>query len=290
MSCHKPGGNSAVSSIACALTVTSSDEVSRIFHRLKSEESISESVPSSQDLGIWFDKQSMRIRSEPSLSAIRKEKILARIEVAKKQIEDGILPDKATWHTWNNLEAECELSSVKMPAIYYHGTPGYNLASIIKENHIYPSAGDDVTAGASGIYLAEKESAENYGVLLHIAVSPDIEIAGDIVEDAELEEIRSTYQIVTDDDYYDEDAREELFDSMDISSVDESLAADVSEVLEQEGFGGHFDSIVEKGDLVIYDPENITIMGATINGNYLSLEELRLIPKEEMDKLIGNSH
>ena len=105
MSCHGIPGNRAATSLACALTHTPSDEVSRRFHELKREVPADMEAPSLAEVEEWFDRQALAIRTEEGLSAWRRERLLARIEEARAEIAQ---PDPATWYAWQNVRAACD--------------------------------------------------------------------------------------------------------------------------------------------------------------------------------------
>lgn len=107
MSCHSTPGNSAVTSLACALSHTPSDEVSRRFHALKQEVPDTATAPSSDDVSAWLGQAAWAVRSDADLSAWRKERLLGRLAEAQALLPDQ-LPDAATWHAWQNLRAECD--------------------------------------------------------------------------------------------------------------------------------------------------------------------------------------
>lgn len=107
MSCHGTPGNTAATSLACALTRTSSDEVSRRFHDLKREGS-NETNPTAEDVLNWLDRQALAVRNDEHLSAWRAERMLGRIEEAKDHVLSGVTPDGSTWYAWKNLRAACD--------------------------------------------------------------------------------------------------------------------------------------------------------------------------------------
>lgn len=111
MSCHGTPGNRAATSIACALTHTPSDEVSRRFHQLKREGSDTP-APSPEQTLEWLERQSLAIRNDETLSAWRKERLLAAIEGARTATIAGELPDGPTWHSWQNIRAACDEAHV----------------------------------------------------------------------------------------------------------------------------------------------------------------------------------
>lgn len=105
MSCHGTPGNRAITSVACALTHTPSDDVSRRFHELKREADPSAPAPTPDELERWWDRQAMAVRGDESLTAWRRARLGARLAEARAQ-EDT--PDGATWHAWQNLRAACD--------------------------------------------------------------------------------------------------------------------------------------------------------------------------------------
>lgn len=107
MSCHGTPGNRAATSIACALSRTASDDVSRRFHDLKREGTEEES-PSQAEVLDWLDRQTLAVRTDETLSAWRIERLLGRIAEARTAVDGGDLPDGPTWHAWNNLRAACD--------------------------------------------------------------------------------------------------------------------------------------------------------------------------------------
>lgn len=107
MSCHGTPGNRAATSLACALTRTASDDVSRRFHDLK-REGANTAAPSVEQVKEWLERQALAVRMDEGLSAWRAERLLGRIAEATAEVERGELPDGATWHAWQNLRAACD--------------------------------------------------------------------------------------------------------------------------------------------------------------------------------------
>lgn len=107
MSCHGTPGNRAATSIACALSHTASDDVSRRFHDLK-REGIDATPPSEEEVLNWLDRQTLAVRTDETLSAWRIERLLGRISEAREEVQTGNLPDGPTWHAWMNLRAACD--------------------------------------------------------------------------------------------------------------------------------------------------------------------------------------
>lgn len=108
MSCHSTPGNRAATSLACALTSTPSDEVSRRFHQLKHDMPGGSPAPTESEAADWLDRQALAVRTDDTLSAWRAERLLARIEEART----AELPDAATWYAWQNLRAACDEAHV----------------------------------------------------------------------------------------------------------------------------------------------------------------------------------
>jgi hypothetical protein len=107
MSCHSTPGNSAVTSLACALSRTPSDEVSRRFHALKHEVSDDATEPTLEEVLEWYEKQVLAVRNDEDLSAWYRERLLERLRAAIDGAEEN-LPDAATWYAWQNLRAACD--------------------------------------------------------------------------------------------------------------------------------------------------------------------------------------
>lgn len=107
MSCHSTPGNRAATSLACALSHTPSDDVSRQFHALKRENPEDPSSPTPEEVEAWLDNAALQVRTDPTLTAWRSEKLLQRIEEARNALPQEI-PDAATWYAWKNLRAACD--------------------------------------------------------------------------------------------------------------------------------------------------------------------------------------
>lgn len=107
MSCHGTPGNSAVTSLACALTATPSDEVSRRFHQLKAE-AAGQGAPTEEEVLGWLDRQVTVVRTDEALTAWRRDRLLARVGEARDAAAAGQLPDGPTWHAWQNIRAACD--------------------------------------------------------------------------------------------------------------------------------------------------------------------------------------
>lgn len=124
MSCHSTPGNSAVTSLVCALARTPSDEVSRRFHALKHESEGLSEVPTREEVLEWLERQVLAVRNDEDLSAWRQARLLERLQAAIDSVDES-MPDAATWHAWQNLRAACddahvhqwltEVSGLKVP-------------------------------------------------------------------------------------------------------------------------------------------------------------------------------
>jgi hypothetical protein len=108
MSCHGTPGNRAATSLACALTHTPSDDVSRLFHQLKRETPDGFPEPTLQEVIDWLERAKFAVRSDDTLSAWRQERLLEAISEAITTAQAGSLPDTATWYAWQNLRAACD--------------------------------------------------------------------------------------------------------------------------------------------------------------------------------------
>ena len=133
--------------------------------------------------------------------------------------------------------------------ILYHGT---NDADGVMKNGIRPSS-DEVPAGASGVYLSTSpKSSRMYGDVLRVEVPDNLKLHPDITQHPELELTRRRNQYAKEgpegDEWY--TAEEKT-----------GRAADVSEDLAKKGYDGHYDSMVEHGDVVIFDPAHIKVLG-----------------------------
>lgn len=147
MSCHSTPGNSAATSLACALTNTPADEVARRFHSLKSEGQAVDS-PSKEQVLLWLEHQALSVRTDEHLSAWRIQRLLDRIQLARNSIEEDQIPDGSTWHAWQNLRAECDTAhahawltqSVGMAVPLVESTPrdiDNQLSELWNELHTY---------------------------------------------------------------------------------------------------------------------------------------------------------
>lgn len=147
-------------------------------------------------------------------------------------------------------------------ATYFHGTYEHNLKSIGEEG-LGPSD-DSVTAGASGVYLAKtRKHAQDWGDhIVHVEVPDNLKIHPDITLHPDLELTRRRNQYANE---LGELGPEELKDHYEPEERKPEKAADVSRVLEKVGYHGHQDSMVNKGDMVVYHPEKLTILGVTTN-------------------------
>jgi hypothetical protein len=147
-------------------------------------------------------------------------------------------------------------------AKYFHGTYKHNLKSIGEEG-LGPSD-DSVTAGASGVYLAKtRESAQDWGDhIVHVEVPDNLKIHPDITLHPDLELTRRRNQYSNELGELD---KEDLKDYYEPEERDETKAADVSQVLESQGYHGHYDSMVNHGDMVVYQPEKLKVLGVTTN-------------------------
>lgn len=138
--------------------------------------------------------------------------------------------------------------------ILYHGTDEA-YAKNIMANGFEPSS-DTVPAGASGVYLSRSiDSARGYGShILKVEVPDHLKIHPDITQDPELQLTRRRNQFVT-EMHYGEDA-EQYYEPHEQTG----RAADVSGDLAQKGYDGHHDSMVDRNDIVIYNPSHIKVL------------------------------
>ena len=147
-------------------------------------------------------------------------------------------------------------------AKYFHGTYEHNLKSIGEEG--FGPSGDEVTAGASGVYLTNnQETAKQWGDhVVHVEVPDNLKIHPDITLHPDLELTRRRNQYANE---LHELGPEELKDHYSPEERKPEKAADVSSVLEKQGYHGHQDSMVNYGDTVVYHPEKLNILGVTTN-------------------------
>lgn len=147
-------------------------------------------------------------------------------------------------------------------AKYFHGTYDYNLASIGKEG-LGPSS-DTVTAGASGVYLTtDAEKARQWGDhVIHVEAPDNLKIHPDITLHPDLELTRRRNQYANE---LEELTPEQLKEYYEPDERKPEKANDVSRVLENRGYDGHYDGMVNKGELVVYDPRKLNILGVTTN-------------------------
>ncbi|CAB4124063.1 hypothetical protein UFOVP45_134 [uncultured Caudovirales phage] len=138
--------------------------------------------------------------------------------------------------------------------ILYHGTNSGN-AENIKKNGFQPST-DEVPAGASGVYLSSSiDSARTYGDhILKVSVPDHLKIHPDIAEHPELNLTRRRNQY--DQEKFWNDDADEYYEPEERTG----RAADVSDDLEKKGYAGHHDSMVDRNDVVVYNPAHIKVV------------------------------
>ena len=139
----------------------------------------------------------------------------------------------------------------------FHGTNAID--EIAESGKIYPSS-DEVTAGASGVYLTGNvNNARQWGdFVVHVEIPGNLKIHPDITENPTLELMRRANQ-------YSNEKANNVPEAENWYTPEEKNndPRDVSEILEGNGFGGHIDSMVNKNDYVIYNENNLKILGAT---------------------------
>jgi hypothetical protein len=148
-----------------------------------------------------------------------------------------------------------------------------------------------VIAGASGFYTSKNlKNAEGYtsssrggsggsdegGWVTHYQLPKDAKIHPDIANVPEIDQKRQANQLAYENwnGDLDEDEIKEYYPNL----KKNTKPGDVSEDLEKKGYTGHYDSIAgDKGDVTIYDPSKLKLVGATntATGEFHSAKQLR---------------
>lgn len=151
---------------------------------------------------------------------------------------------------------------VRKGTILYHGTHEDNIPGI-KESGMYAS-GPDVTAGTSGVWVSPSfHEAEEYsgGNVAHLIAKQDLLIHAQ--PSGELEHMRRANQLTNEEHEEGRQLDPDELEERGYEDVDRNKAADVSEILEKQGYHGHWDPFMAAHEMAVYNPEHLEFVGHT---------------------------
>lgn len=152
---------------------------------------------------------------------------------------------------------------IRKGTILYHGSL---LGTPEDFEHGIEPSGDDVTAAASGAWVSPAfHEAEDYGRgnTMHFVANRDLIMHPAPSEDSELGKIRKANQLVNEERNNGEPLDEEDIKEYGYEGVDRSKAADISGILEDQGYHGHWDPFMGAHEMVVYNPDHLTFVGHT---------------------------
>jgi hypothetical protein len=153
---------------------------------------------------------------------------------------------------------------IRKGTILYHGTHPQAIPSIAK--HGLEESGDGVIAGASGAWLSpsfnDVEGDWSKGAVAHFVVNKDLIIHPQFSDDSELGQIRRANQLVN-EEYQDGPLDEDEIKDYGYEGVDRDKADNVSDILAEKGYHGHWDPFHTDHELAVYNSDNLTFTGHT---------------------------
>jgi hypothetical protein len=151
---------------------------------------------------------------------------------------------------------------VRKGTILYHGTHDEHLDDILGDG-VEPS-GDRVTAGASGVWVSPSfHDAEYYstGPVVHLEATKDLLIHPTPSDN--LAKIRRAKQLVNEEGDEGRTLTPDELKDYGYEGLDRSHADDVSHVIGQTGYEGHWDPFNGAHEMAIYNPEHLKPVGHT---------------------------
>ncbi|CAB5219234.1 hypothetical protein UFOVP221_43 [uncultured Caudovirales phage] len=150
---------------------------------------------------------------------------------------------------------------IRKGTILYHGTDKRAIKGI-KQGGLDVSS-DQLPPGASGAWVTPSFNvAREYGGdVAHFTAKQDLIIHHQPEDSSELGQMRNANRLVNEENDEGRHLDPDEMKDYGYEGADRSKAADISSVLEKQGFHGHWDPWQNNHEMAIYNPEHLEFSG-----------------------------